>query len=59
MRIQIVGCNNHRCKWFHEEHCTLMAGKYDMRTGKTIEVERKFDYDHITGKIACRNCLED
>lgn len=59
MRIQIVGCNNHKCQWFHDDHCIMPAGKYDLRNGQVRERERKFDYDHITGKISCRNCLED
>lgn len=59
MKIRIVGCNNHRCKWFHEEHCTMPVSYYDMMTGNIVLRERKFDYDHITGKISCRNCLED
>jgi len=55
MKILIRGCNNHKCGWFSEGKCELPSG--GISGAGMYEVIHEFDYDHVTGKLACVNCL--
>lgn len=55
MKILIAGCNNHKCEFHQDGKCDLPA--YGMNMHGHFDTQHEFDYDHITGKLSCRNCL--
>jgi hypothetical protein len=55
MKILVRGCNNRNCSWWKADQCQLPESGISS-TG-IYAMTHEFDYDHVTGKLACVNCL--
>ena len=52
MKIVIQGCSNFTCKYWDHGKCGLPW--YGRNEHGAFDTIMKFDYDHETGKLVCR-----